>query len=104
MKLGTLDPWGQAQAGSKEVINDCGDDIDGQCPLARRLALAAAYVVSPISCPRNGSVAGSGGGFQHMVVDFNLNISLRVCDTFKVSEKSTRFLRDHSGTSIAEAG
>ena len=104
MKLGILDPWGQAEAGIKEVIIERGDDIDGHCPLARCLALAAADVVSPIGCPRHGSVVGCrGGGFQHMVVDFSLNIPLRDFGRFKMSEKSTRFLRDHCGTPIAEA-
>jgi hypothetical protein len=43
------------QASIKEVINERGDDIDGHCSFARCLALAAADVVSPIACPRNGS-------------------------------------------------
>jgi hypothetical protein len=71
MKLGILDPCGQAQAGIKEVINECGDDIDGHCPLARCLALAAADVVRSHFIPPQWFchriwwwISAHGGGFQ----------------------------------------
>jgi hypothetical protein len=46
MKLGVLGLWGQTKAGIKEVINECGDDSDGRCPVTRCFVLSAAHLVS----------------------------------------------------------
>jgi CheY-like chemotaxis protein len=64
-KLGVLGLWGQAQTGIKEVINECGDDSDGRCPVSRCFVLSAAHLVS-IFLVRT-TVLSQG----QVVVDFN---------------------------------
>jgi hypothetical protein len=86
-----------------EVINEPSDDIDGHCPVSRRLASSPSHLVNLRACPHNGSAGGAyvwwwisahGGGFQPEHAWSRTRL-------IQIANKSSRFFSKHYGTPIA---